>query len=473
MVASPAMIRLTALQLLPVLIAAASHAGEITIEPRPFTLETLFSATALPEKGCLLLQIEPKSWPDFQIVELAEHGSRLAKGGTLVRFDAEAIDKKLVDLRRALTANTLTLAQAEHDLKHLQETAPYTLAAALRTAEIAKEENSYFTKTRRKATEETATQELEHKKQLLSNQQEELRQLTKMYAADDLTEDTEEIILTRQKDAVVTAEFALRMETLDYKRTLDVALPREAVTLANNERDTAINLRKAQEDIPRSVELKQLDLAALKTTCQRDKETLAELEADRALFEIKAPADGWFYHGPIENGRWTPAEALKTLFHHGRPPVNRPFATFVPASAKLALVAFLDEASARSLKPELAGIATLAGREDLDIPVQLTKLAAAPGPDGTYRADLSASWPQVLTPATGATAQVRMISYHQPSAIAIPTKALTYGPKGWTVEVKLTDGKTEHRLVKRGRVSKDDTEILSGLEVGQVILAPK
>ncbi len=75
----------------------------------------------------MLLQIEPKSWPDFQIIELAEHGSKVAKGDTLVRFDAEAIDKKLVDLRRALTANTLTLAQAELDLKHLQETAPNTL----------------------------------------------------------------------------------------------------------------------------------------------------------------------------------------------------------------------------------------------------------------------------------------------------------------------------------------------------------
>ncbi len=42
------MIRLTALHLVPVLIAAASHAGEITIEPRPFTLETSFTATALP-----------------------------------------------------------------------------------------------------------------------------------------------------------------------------------------------------------------------------------------------------------------------------------------------------------------------------------------------------------------------------------------------------------------------------------------
>jgi hypothetical protein len=453
-------------------MAVASRAAEITIETRSFTREISFTATAMPDKGCVLLQLEPKSWQDFQVLELAEHGCRVAKGDMLVRFDTEAIDKKLVDLRRSVDAGTLTLAQAELDLKHLQETSPHTLDALLRTAEIAKEGNAYFTKTHRQALEETAAHDLESKKQLLSNQQEELRQLTKMYAADDLTEDTEEIILTRQKDAVVTAEFALRMEILDCKRTLEVTLPREAVTLANNERDAAINLRKAGQDIPRLIELKKIELEVLKTTCQRDQENLAELEADRALFACKAPADGWFYHGPIEHGRWTPAEALKTLFKHGRPVVNRPFATFVPAAAKLVWVAFLDEATARSLKPELPGCATLAGREDLEIPVKLAQLAIVPEPDNTYRADLSAIWPQDLTPATGATAQIRMIAYQQAAAIAIPTKALSYDAKGWSVEVKLADGKTERRPVKRGRVSKDDTEILSGLEVGQVVIMP-
>jgi len=464
------MTRLTVLHLVPVLFAAVAHAGEITIEPRPFTLEKSFAAIALPDKGCVLLQIEPKSWADFQIIELAEHGSRVAKGDTLVRFDPETIDKKLADLRLSLDANTLNLAQAELDLKHLQATAPHKLEALRRAAAIAKEENSYFTKTRRKAAEETAAHGLERKKQLLSNQQEELRQLTKMYAADDLTEDTEEIILTRQKDAVATAEFLLRMETLDYKRTLEVTLPREVVVLANDERDAAIRLLKAEEEIPRSINLQKLALETLKTTCQRDKETLAKLETDHSQLLFKAPASGWFYHGPIENGRWTPAEAVKTLVNHGRPALNRPFATFVPATAKLVLLAFLDEATARALKPEIAGTAIIGGREDIEIPVKTARIAAIPAPDGTYRADLSVTWPKDFTPVAGTSVQVRMISYHQESAIAVPTKALAYDPKGWNVEVKLADGKTERRPVKRGRTSREDTEILSGLEVGQVIL---
>ena len=201
---------------------------------------------------------------------------------------------------------------------------PHRLDAARRAAEIAKEENAYFTQTRRKAEEETADQELERRKQLLSNQQEELRQLTKMYEADDLTEDTEEIILTRQKDDVASAEFALRMETLDHKRTLEVILPREAVTLANNERDTAIALRQRRGgNAPRDRTQENRTRNAQDHPRTRDKESLANLEQDRTLFEFKAPADGWFYHGPIENGRWITGDAVKSP-RHPRPPARQP-----------------------------------------------------------------------------------------------------------------------------------------------------
>jgi multidrug efflux pump subunit AcrA (membrane-fusion protein) len=467
------MARLTPFHILPALIAAVSHAGEVTIEPRPFSVEKSFNTTALPAGDCVLLKLDPKAWTDFKIIQLTSHGSKVAKGDALVRFDSEAIDKKLEDSRRALEAGSLALAQAEQDSKTLQETAANKLEALRRTAGIAKEENTYFTQVRRKAVEDSAAQALKRSNQILSNQREELKQLSRMYEADDITENTEEIILVRQQDAVAAAEFAQRMESLDHKRTLEVTLPREAKALADTERDTAIALKKAETDIPRSIELNKLELESLTTSNQRAKQALAELEADRTRFEFKAPADGWFYHGPIENGRWTTAgKILETLVLHGHPPAHAAFATFVPGTTKLALVSFLDEATARSLKPELTGAATLPGREDVEIPVKLLKLAATPCPDGTYRADFSATWPKEPVPAAGATAQVRMISYQQAAAIVIPTKALNFAADGWTVEVKLADGKTERRHVKRGRVSKDDTEILSGLEAGQVVVVP-
>ena len=466
------MARIAPIHLIPALIAAASHGGEITIEQRPFVIEKTFTAAVLPSGDCQLIALEPAAWEIFTLLQIASHGAKVAKGETLMKFDFEAIDQKLEDIRKAISTQTLTLAQAELDLKLLQETAPHRLESARRAAAIAKEENSYFTNVRRKAAEGTATQSLKRSEQILSNQREELKQLTKMYEADDVTEDTEEIILIRQQDAVAAAEFALSMEVLEHKRTLEVALPREAKTLADEERDSALHALKSEHEIPRAIDLKKIELDALRTHHSRQKKSLEEHENDRLLFEIKAPADGTFYHGPIENGKWTTGDLAKGLSLHKPAPLHRAFATFVPANARLDLVAFVDEATQRAIKPNATGLALLAGREDLEIPVKLTKISSIPAIDSTYQADLTVSWPKEILPSIGSNAEVRIVSYQQLTAIAIPTRALTFGTDGWTVEVKLADGKTELRPVKRGLSSKDETEILSGLDSGQVVVVP-
>jgi hypothetical protein len=136
------------------------------------------------------------------------------------------------------------------------------------------------------------------------------------------------------------------------------------------------------------------------------------------------------------------------------------------------LVAAVEGNVARQLSNDVSGTAWLAGREDAEFPVKITQLAAAPEPDGRFIVELSAVWPK--QPAVTAASQVSMnlLAYEKPDAIALPAKALEYGSSGWTVAVKLADGKTERRPVKRGRVFKDECEILSGLETGQVVVVP-
>ena len=472
------MLRCFLLSLVSALLAALGHAAEPAVSPKPFSInptafsiQQSFSATALPVTTTLI-RLCPDAWSDFEITHLAAHGSKVAAGDVLVAFDAEDIEHKLTDVSRARALSELNLAQADLDTKTLTESSSLKLEALRRAARNAKDELAYFTDTRRKAAEDNAENALKRAKESLENQQEELRQLTKMYRSGDLTEETEEIILVRQRDAVAHAEFALRMERLEHDRNLKVGLPREAETLAATASETALALAKSEAEIPRQLTIQKIQLEAAKTALARDTENLAHLQADRKLFEIKAPAAGWFYHGCIDEGRWTTGELLKTLVVGGKAPVKRAFATFIPATAKLGLTAFIDEAVARSLAPDLKGHATLGGREELDIPLKLTQLASTPEPDGHYRATFEVTWPTGINISPGNTAEVSLIAYEKTDAIAVPTKALTLTPSGWTAEIKLADGKTERRPVKRGRSNKDTTEILSGLEAGQVILAP-
>lgn len=445
---------------------------DLTLETRPFDVVRTFEARVMPEGGNVHLEIVPKSWKTFRLTRLAAHGTKVAKGETLAAFDTKEIDDWLEDKRAGIAAQEVALSLAGRNLRVLEETAEARLEAAKRAAAIAREENAYFTATRRKSEEEQADQSLKRAERYLANQKEELNQLQKMYAADDLTEETEEIILDRQKDAVQAAEFSLRTQQLAHQRTHAVLLPREAVKLAEAERQTAVDAARQTNDIPETIQSTTLQVAAMKRGLDRDRTTLAEVESDRQLFEFKAPADGWFYHGAIENGRWTTGEILKTLVLHGEPVLRRPVATFVPATARKRLVAFVNEATSRSLETGSAGIATFPGREDLPIEATVASVGRAPETDGTWRVELAAAWPDGLDPAVGSQAEVRLAAYRKDQAIAVPNKALAFGTGGWTVEVKLADGKTQRRPVTRGRANDTHTEIVQGLEAGQVIVVP-
>jgi hypothetical protein len=457
--------------LIPALIAASAHAGELTLETQPFYIAHSFDATALPDDS-MPVRLDAEAWTAFEIVTIADHGAAVKKGDPLVVFESEGIGKKLADTRQAIAAGTLNLAQAELDLATLEKTVPEQLARLKRSAAQAAEELAYFTATGRNSAEEAAGFNLKRREQILASYNEELKQLRQMYEADDITETTEEIILQQQLDKVESAEFSLRMEKLDLKRTLEVMLPRQATALTEKRDDTALGLDKGSKDLPRSIELKKLEVEALKTSLARDKENLADLEKDRSLFEFKAPADGLFYHGSIEDGKWITGDLVKTLAPGGNAPVGKAFATFIPSTAKLTIKAFLDQATAQVLAADAKGVASLAGREDLSIPVSLKSIAAAPAPDLTYPATFEAAWPEKFNAIPGQSLKVRIVSYNKETAITVPTKAISYGPKGWTVEVKLADGKTEDRTVTRGRSDGEDTEIAGGLEAGQVVIVP-
>ncbi len=455
-----------------VLLIATASAAEVPVEPKPFIIESSFTTKVAPADDGETIMLEPKAWGDFQLLHIAPHGSSAKKSDVLMSFDPQKLADKIADTQRAVATATLALAAAEQELEQLKETAAHRLEAARNSAEIAKEELAYFTDQGREASEVRATQQLDRTEQYLENQKEELKQLKQMYAADDLTEETEEIILVRQKNDVKSAEIGLKLEALDHKRTMEVYLPRKAITLANQARDTAIALDQAKESIPRDIKSKELALESQKIQLERLQQSLDQLKSDQALVEIKAPADGTFYYGSFDQGEWITGDLIKTLVKNGRPPMQRPIATFIPASAKTVLVAFTPGSTARTLGKGMTGIAQFAGREDISIDASVTDVASTPDPKGRYRVELAATWPKELSPAIGNIAKVKLISYYNEEAITVPDKALSYGPKGWSVEVKLADGKTEARSVTRGRQADGKTEILKGLESGQVVVTP-
>jgi pyruvate/2-oxoglutarate dehydrogenase complex dihydrolipoamide acyltransferase (E2) component len=249
----------------PLLFIPLASAAELTLEAKPFSVSHSLKAIALPESA-IPLKLDTKSLPALEIVSLVDHGTKVKKGDPLAVFNSEGIDQKLADLKQAIAAGELSLAQAELDLATSEKTTPEQLKRIEQQAEVAAEELEYFTKTRREAEVQTADYGLKRQRQLLASYEEELKQLLKMYEADDITEDTEEIILKKQKDNVAYAVFLVEMEILDHKRKISVSLPREELALTEKRDDSALQSSKAKQDLPRALELKKIEFAKLKTT---------------------------------------------------------------------------------------------------------------------------------------------------------------------------------------------------------------
>ena len=459
------------LLLLTLALPATGHARELTLEKKPFDVPASFTATVVPEHPDHLL-LDAHSASEFKILSILPHGSRVKKGDVLVTFDPEEIDRQIEESRRTRETNAQSLAELETDLAILRKSTALQLEDARRARRIAAEDLAHFETTGKKASEERNAEALKHAKEQLESAKEELSQLEKMYKADDITDETEEFILKRQRSTVASAELALKHQQQESERFTKTELPRKEETLRHADQQSTLNLRDAEENLPRHLKTKEIEFTAAQSRATRFLKKLADLEADRALFTLKAPADGWFYHGSMENGRWSTGDATKSLVRDGHVAPHRPFATFIPLNTPQILSAFVDETTARALRSHNGLHLSPAGREDLSTEAELLRTADVPGTDGTWRIDLQARPLKGWTTSVGSSWNVRTVIHHQDAAISVPQAALHHEGESWTVQLKLADGNAQTHTVTRGRANHDAVEILSGLEAGQVLIIP-
>ena len=154
--------------------------------------------------------LRAKSWSDFTVLKAVPHGDRVQKGETLVWLDMEDIDEQLQDTEQSVRLNKLALQLATTELENTKTTLPLDLEAAIRTKKIADDDLNYFLKINKSFLIESAQFSLKSSQQSLEYAEEELKQLEKMYDADDLTEETEEIVLKRAKNDVEQSKFYLK-----------------------------------------------------------------------------------------------------------------------------------------------------------------------------------------------------------------------------------------------------------------------
>jgi HlyD family secretion protein len=335
------------------------------------------------------IKIVPRTWADFTIIEAAAHGARVKKGDLLVRCETEKIKEQISDLEQDAPGSKLAFEIASAELENLKQSTPLRLENAKRTHRLADEDYSYFETIGRAQREKNAIFSVKSAEQRLQNATEELTQLQKMYQADDLTEETEEIILKRQRFAVDAAKLSLESSKLFSERELKTSLPREHESLKNAKRDQELALALAEQTFPKTLSKKIQDLDKMKRDQKKSEKRLNDLKHDLDLLTIDSPADGIVYYGANENGKWPGAATVaKRLVPGGKLAPNEIFITVINPD-KLVLKAIVPEAELSKFKQGQKGEASPVAAPDKKLPVKLEELGYVPAPGGGFEATLS------------------------------------------------------------------------------------
>lgn len=441
---------------------------KITVE-----LEGVFEADSAHE-----IVLHPEEWNTLVVETAVSHGATVRKGDVLLKLETPKLDQAIADLRADLNILEVAVQQGEQQSQALEKTVALDLKAGRRAARIAKEDQKFFFDVARPFEEKLAGFQVKVAKQGAEYEQEELRQLEKMYKADDITEETEEIVLRRARDTVERAKFSLDMAQLLSDYTLKFSLPRRDDEVKEAAERITLDAAKREVDLPLAQRRQRLELEKLRMQRAQSEERLRRLQADRTMMTVAAPADGIIYYGKLSRGRTADATSLAdSLRPHGSVAPNQVVMTLVEPRP-MAVRVTVPENQLHDLRPNLSATVIPTGYPDEELSASIDTVGdipLSPGNfDGRLRVDLT-SGTKLLRP--GMTCKVKLVPYRKPDAICVPPSALVtdeLDEHKQSVQVLEKDGKTTSRSVTVGRKTEKQIEIVKGLAEGEkVVLEPK
>ena len=239
----------------------------------------------------------------LKIKRLVDHGTVVSKDQPLVWFETEDVDKKIKEAETAFRLSQLSLEAAEFAHEQAIATAEIERGKAERSIAKARQDHENFMSFDRDRQVASAEFDIKNAKASLENATEEFEQLEQMYKEDDLTEESEEIVLKRAKQAVENAQFRLEGVEVASERAITQTLPN---TVANQEEALVMAemaYEKAMREFAAAAEKREIEITKARDAFHEEEKKLAELHEERSRVVLSSPIDGIALHGKLTRGR--------------------------------------------------------------------------------------------------------------------------------------------------------------------------
>ena len=286
----------------PLIVGAEGRAEAADAEA--VTVSGVFEAAIVSE-----IRQDTEHLKSFVISKIVPHGTTISKGQNLVWFESEDLDREIRKAEVDLRLSKLTLDDDEFSHKQFLETQRLDREAAERAKRKAQQDHDNFVKVDRQRQLKTAEFNLKSSNASLANAAEELKQLEQMYKEDDLTEESEEIVLKRAKQSVESAEHRLEGTKIQTLRTVNQTIPQSDAQQAASLSRANLTYQKVMRDLASSRTRREIEMTQKRDQFKEAEEKLKEMQQERQQVVLKAPHDGIFFHGKLQRGKLSDKES--------------------------------------------------------------------------------------------------------------------------------------------------------------------
>jgi HlyD family secretion protein len=448
----------------------------VEVEKKYIRLE-LFIKGYFEDPDAVPISIATKNWGELKVTDPPTQGIHVKKGDLLLKLELEKIKQRLDLLNSDLSMIDLDKQILTSEVKLAETMAPMEKKELDRVEKYVRQDFERFKTIDLPFEKKSAAMSLKSYRDSLAYATEELNQLKKMYEADDLTEETEEIILQRTKNQVDRAKFLLEGAIKRNQEFNDIVVPREVIAVEDSYDRKKLSISTIRKILPVELKKKKLELQKLEEERSKLLRIKKELEFDVKQMSPHSPVTGILYWGTFKRGKWSGTMNFEPkLRKAGMIKPHEEFLTISPNKRTQVRIQlpekYLEDVHA-GMKGKIERLTNT--KEKLE--ACLTKIADIPINPGLYDLSVEVAIPEdEKIPLPGTLCNLRVVIYEKPDALTLPSSAVfseDADPESKFVYLPSKNGKIRKKKVEVGKRSGNRIEILKGIRMGAKVLSEK
>jgi multidrug efflux pump subunit AcrA (membrane-fusion protein) len=459
----------------------------VSLASDPATAPSTGPSTTTVKRGTLDLTVKASGWfepvesfevrtrpkayyGDLIVVSSVAPGAQVAKGDVLLELDSTQIKRQIAAAETELASAKANYEKAQSDVKLGDESD--ALALKMQEEEVRNAETGmkWWEQVDGKHMLESAELSVKNAKDNVSDQEDELDQLKKMYKSEELTNATADIVVKRALRALDRARIGLRMteERAQKTKQNDYEVSHSRIGNGVQQQKQALDRLKAQQ--AQSKVARQGGLTGAKLALDAAEEKLANIKGDLEQFTINAPQSMVVFYGQLANGSWSNnnPRALrvgeKLILNPGHMSPAVQMTGFTPGKLRFVVevpeekILLVERGQKVTITPNALPQVTLNGTAG-----EPPKTPASGGSSYSVPVEVNSADPQ-LEP--GMKGNAKIASGSNDNVLLVPTTAVK-DKKVWLHQSEGTDKEVE---VTVGRSDGENVEIKSGLKEGDQVL---